>query len=76
MTADGKLKEVGIPTKEAPASPSSTRDSIRLEQTRRVVFQNKEKETEIRHEQEVTTRKEMGGETPTQMPMPFVPTIF
>jgi phage shock protein PspC (stress-responsive transcriptional regulator) len=76
MTADGKLKEVGIPAKEAPASPSSTRDSIQLEQTRRVVFQHREKETEIRHQPEVTTRKEMGGETPTQMPMPFVPTIF
>lgn len=78
MTADGKLKEVGIPEVEKPTTPSTPeRDSIRTEQTRKSAAPREEKETTIEpHNTETTQKREIGGDLPTPMPVPFVPTIF
>jgi len=77
MTADGKLKEVGIPEAEKPTTPSTQKDSIRTEQTRKPAAPREEKETTIEpRDTETTQKREIGGDLPTPMPVPFVPTIF
>jgi len=78
MTADGKLKEVGIPETEKPKTTPEQKDSIHTEQTRRYSSPKEENNEErvTPQEEETTKKKEIGGDLPTPMPVPFVPTIF
>jgi hypothetical protein len=78
MTAEGKLKEVGVPSSEKPVTPGTKADSIRTEQTTETTEQKEPAEAVVlRLEEEATTkRNEIGGEVPAPTPMPFVPTIF
>ena len=80
MTADGKLKEVGIPEIETPSTPKEIKkDSIRREMQRKLdsVETTGSEQTDVKREEEETTQKrDIGGELPTPMPVPFVPTIF
>ena len=78
MTADGKLKEVGVPEVEKPKTPSTPKeDSIRTEQTRKSAAPSEEQERTIEpRNTETTQKREIGGDLPTPMPVPFVPTIF
>lgn len=76
MMADGKLKEAGATEIEEPSIPApSQRDSIykilldSLQKT-------KQEETHIQPEEEETTKTNIGGDLPTPVSMPFVPTIF
>ena len=77
MTADGKLKEVGTPDTEKQTTPATPKDSIRTEQTDRRSTPKQEtvRFTEPRHT-ETTQKREIGGDLPTPMAVPFVPTIF
>lgn len=78
MTAEGKLKEVGIPENEKNTTPDAKKDSSTTEQTIRTTIQtDNEENTEPEQQDEVITqRKETGGDLATPMAMPFVPTIF
>lgn len=79
MTADGKLKEVGIPETEKQTTPETRKDSIRTEQTRKPVQPTKEEETDQPAEPrqtETTKKREIGGDLPSYNAVPFVPTIF
>jgi hypothetical protein len=79
MTAEGDLKQVGIPEteKESPSIPDSNkRDSIY-----KIILdslqKSKQEETYVQPEEEETTKtKKIGGDLPTPVSMPFVPTIF
>ncbi|HEV7332676.1 MAG TPA: PspC domain-containing protein [Flavisolibacter sp.] len=77
MTADGELREVGMPVLNQPATPEQRTDTVRTEQTYRMVLplEHKEALNEVQTKQTVKKR-DMGGDVPTPMPMPFVPTIF
>jgi hypothetical protein len=75
MTAEGRLKEVGIPSTEEQTTPETRTDTLRTEQTKNITLPEEENTDEILHE--VTTqRKEVGGEDLSPTPMPFIPTIF
>jgi phage shock protein PspC (stress-responsive transcriptional regulator) len=76
MTADGTLKEVGIPETEKPTAPATPKDSIRTEQTRKTTAPKEEKEQVELKDTETTQKREIGGDLPTPMPVPFIPTIF
>jgi hypothetical protein len=84
MTADGKLKQVGIPETEKPATPvNSTKDSLIKEYQKKIdSVESTGREADTDEEQasgndeETTKKKEIGGDLPTPMPVPFVPTIF
>ena len=76
MTTDGKLKEVGIPEAEKPSTPDTKKDSIKTEQTRKNT-PSKDNTSDVEPDEEETTQKrDIGGDLPTPMPVPFVPTIF
>ncbi len=77
MTAEGKLKEVGIPENEKPQTPSEEKDSIPPEQTGSTTPEENSDDEEVQLQDEQTTMtKEIGGDLPTPMPIPFVPTLF
>ncbi len=75
MTADGKLKEVGVPETDNSETPDAKRDTVRkAEETLKI----RVREEEIRTATPAIgkQRKEVGGDLPAPMPMPFVNTIF
>jgi len=77
MTADGKLKEVGTTENEKPTTPETPKDSIRTEQTQKSPSHKQEVDEQVTtQDTETTQRREIGGDLPTPMPVPFVPTIF
>ena len=76
MTADGKLKEVGIPENEKPATPATPKDSIRTEQTNNAPSFRENEEQLGPQDHETTMNKETGANLPTPMASPFGPTIF
>ena len=79
MTTDGKLKEVGIPEAEKQSNPENATDSIPTENTRKPVREEKSEEPEqpvALPTTETTQKRTIGGDLPTPMPVPFVPTIF
>jgi hypothetical protein len=76
MTAEGKLKQVGIPETDKPLLPGTNkRDSIRKE-----ILDSLEKSKEQTfvqpNDEETTLKKEKSGDFATTMSVPFVPTIF
>lgn len=81
MMPNGHLEEVGAQTKPTDAEKSPV-DSTRTDTTRKEEAQQSREEVttfEIKNEEPVlnsTRKKEIGGDVPTPMPMPFVPTIF
>ncbi|HYO21799.1 MAG TPA: hypothetical protein VER36_05300, partial [Flavisolibacter sp.] len=81
MTKDGELKEVGVPETEQsnPATPKDSKiDSIRKEAQRKIDSIERTGKTEVGEEpaDETAKKREIGGDLPTPMPVPFVPTIF
>ena len=78
MTTDGKLREVGMPETEKQSTPTAPKDSIRTEQTRRFNMRREEERSRQAEPRstETTKKREIGGDLPTPMPVPFVPTIF
>ena len=74
MTAEGRLKEVGIPAEE-PTTPETNTDTLRTEQTQNTPLPQEEIRKEVL-DAVTTQRREMGGEDPSPTPMPFIPTIF
>ncbi|MDQ3278699.1 MAG: hypothetical protein M3Q06_10250, partial [Bacteroidota bacterium] len=76
MTADGSLKEVSAAEPVQPATPPVVTDTVRVQQTYYQIVPQKEKINVINQREEITKKKEFGGDVPTPMPMPFVPTIF
>ena len=83
MTTKGELQKVGIPETKTPATPTNpdngsdnVKDSLIKEYQRKidsVETTGSKKQVESGEE---LTKKEIGGELPTPMPVPFVPTIF
>jgi hypothetical protein len=77
MTASGKLKEVGAPETVEPSTPTTTpRDSSVSPRRTRDTVDEDERTEEEPAEQVTTQKREIGGDIPTPMPVPFVPTIF
>jgi phage shock protein PspC (stress-responsive transcriptional regulator) len=76
MTSDGKLKEVGVPELEKPSTPETKKDSIKPEQTKKQNSSNDNTTNVEPDEEETTQKRDIGGDLPTPMPVPFVPTIF
>lgn len=76
MTADGRLKEVGIPAMENSETPEQQSDTIiRTQDTRSIRWNEEEIKEEV--EPEFTThKKELGDDLPFPLPMPLVNTIF
>jgi phage shock protein PspC (stress-responsive transcriptional regulator) len=77
MTAEGTLQEVGTTTPEPSNKPVST-DTVPTQQTYHMTIPREiiENIDTIRQQEETVKKREMGGDVPTPMPMPFVPTIF
>jgi phage shock protein PspC (stress-responsive transcriptional regulator) len=77
MTASGDLKQVGMPETEKPAVPDSDqRDSI-YKILLDSLIKSKQQDTYVQPEDEETTKtKAIGGDLPTPVSMPFIPTIF
>ncbi|HVF96210.1 MAG TPA: hypothetical protein VM871_02750, partial [Flavisolibacter sp.] len=81
MATNGKLKKVGDAESKVPEKPvNKTKDSLLREYQRKldsIESTGSENEDEALPKQEETVQKrEIGGELPTPMPVPFVPTIF
>ena len=76
MTAEGKLKEVGIPEAEKPQIPATPKDSVKPEQTKNISSPDGSGKSIAPQDEETTKKEDIGGDLPTPMPVPFVPTIF
>ena len=80
MTAEGKLKQTGIPENTKHDMPDDSRkDSIRQEMQRKLdsLDETGNEEEDIQQEEKQTTQvKKIGGEVAIPMAVPFVPTIF
>lgn len=76
MTADGKLKQVGIPENAKPSTNSIEKDSIKKEGINKRDSIRGE-ETDVQPEEAETTQiKTISGNLATPMPVPFIPTLF
>lgn len=77
MTAEGTLREVGTTTPEPSNSPVST-DTLPAQQTYHMTLPVEiiENIDTIRQQEETAKKRDMGGDVPTPMPVPFIPTIF
>jgi phage shock protein PspC (stress-responsive transcriptional regulator) len=79
MTAEGKVQKTGVSITEKPTAPIDNRkDSIRREMQRKIDSLDQTGDNEPVEEltEETTKTREIGGDIPTPMPIPFVPTIF
>jgi hypothetical protein len=79
MTADGKLKQVGVPENEKPATTDSLKkDSLLKDYQRKLdsVEATGSEDADMQPEEITAKKKEIDGRLATPMPIPFIPTIF
>jgi phage shock protein PspC (stress-responsive transcriptional regulator) len=79
MTTEGKLKQVGVPENEKPATTDSLKkDSLLKDYQRKLdsVEATGSEDADMQPEEITAKKKEIDGRLATPMPIPFIPTIF